>query len=308
MALPAPGYLSNAERTNAEMKQALEDQRDFIAGIVGAVSTLTASAALTANQLGLVLIDATAGNVAVTLPESDTALGIRDVIVRRVDNSGSRVVVQAAGTGKIKFHTHLRAEGYPLLVLMGAGDYWHLRSDGAGNWWPVARRDEFPVGSYADGSAEIIPPGGYGLATGTVQAAQYPWLLDYAQQSGALCDVAARTPQDGRWSISADGLTVHLPSLGDVFRRSHILSGIRELGTYQGDAIQNITGDIISIVRGSAAAAGGAFGVTGGNGIFAVGAAGTNAGTLSFSAARVVPTADENRPKNITSYPLIKII
>ena len=31
MALPAPGYLSNAERTNAEMKQALEDLRDVIA-------------------------------------------------------------------------------------------------------------------------------------------------------------------------------------------------------------------------------------------------------------------------------------
>lgn len=35
MALPAPGYLSNAERTNAEMKQALEDQRDYIAELVG---------------------------------------------------------------------------------------------------------------------------------------------------------------------------------------------------------------------------------------------------------------------------------
>lgn len=30
MALPAPGYLSDAERTNAEMKQAMEDQRDYI--------------------------------------------------------------------------------------------------------------------------------------------------------------------------------------------------------------------------------------------------------------------------------------
>lgn len=30
MALPAPGYLSDPERTNAEMKQALEDQRNYI--------------------------------------------------------------------------------------------------------------------------------------------------------------------------------------------------------------------------------------------------------------------------------------
>ena len=305
MALPAPGYLSNAERTNAEMKQALEDQRDFIAGIVGAVSTLTASAALTANQLGLVLIDATAGNVTVTLPESDTALGIRDVIVRRVDNSGNRVVVQAAGTGKIKFHTHLRAEGYPFLVLMGAGDYWHLRSDGAGNWWPVARWDEFPVGNYADGSAAIIPPGGYGLATGTVQAAQYPWLLDYAQQSGALCAVADRTERDGRWSISVDGLTVHLPSPGSAFRRPHDPADARPLGTHQGDAIRNITGWVEALSVGGSA--GGAFDPS---------ASARSIGTQSsapgvratLDISRVVPTAPENRPDNITAYPLLKLI
>lgn len=307
MALPAPGYLSNAERTNAEMKLALEDQRDFIGGIVGAVSTLTASAALTAGQLGLVLIDATAGDVTVTLPESDAALGIRDVIVRRVDNTGNRLVIQASGTDRIKFHTDLNPQGYAFFVLMGAGDFWHLRSDGAGGWWPVARRDDSPVGNYADGSAALIPPGGYGLATGTVQSAQYPWLLDLAQQSGALCAVADRTAKDGRWSVSADGLTVHLPNPGTAFRRPHDLSGSRGLGTYMADAFQGHWHDQWGVRAG---------------------APGTSAPTPGFENSSTIKSetnnsirdpqsdqvngeprvAEETRPENIAVYPLIKLI
>lgn len=312
MALPAPGYLSNAERTNAEMKQALEDQRDFISGIVGAVSTLTASAALTAGQLGLVLIDATAGDVTVTLPESDAALGIRDVIVRRTDNSGNRLVIQAGGTDRIKFHTDLNPQGYAFFVLMGAGDFWQLRSDGEGNWWPVARRDDAPLGSYRDTAGAIIPPGGHTLPTGTVQAAEYPWLLDYAQQSGAICDVAERTPKDGRWSV--DGGTIYLPSPGSAFRRPHDPSNGRSLGTYQGDAIRNITGTANSSIGGSGA---GTF--TSGSGAFEASNAsndpvlnttgsGNRYRAVDFDSSRVVPTAEENRPENITAYQLLKII
>jgi len=286
------------------MKQALEDQRDFIAGIVGAVSTLTASAALTANQLGLVLIDATAGNVTVTLPESDTALGIRDVIVRRADNSSNRLVIQASGTDRIKFHTDLNPQGYAFFVLMGAGDFWHLRSDGAGGWWPVARRDEFPVGNYADGSAAIIPPGGYGLAAGTVQAADYPWLLDLAQQSGALVAVGAREAKDGRWSISTDGQTIYLPSPGSTFRRLHDLSGSRDLGTRQSQGVQELPLRIVSDSGSTSILTGGVGGTTSPAHLT------TGGGTFRVSPPGnfYVGDGDETRPENITAYPLIKLI
>lgn len=313
MALPAPGYLSDPERTNAEMKQALEDQRDFVDaldsrvdGIVGTVTALAASATLTPAQLGLVLIDGSGGDVVVELPESDSALGARDVILRRVDNAGNRLVIQASGTDRIKFHTHLRAEGYPFLVLMGAGDYWHLRSDGAGGWWPIARRDDSPLGSYLDGSAAIIPPGGYGLPTGTVQAVDYPWLADYAQQSGALVAVGSRTAKDGRWSITGDGTTIYLPSPESAFRRPHDPSSGRGLGTYQGDAIRNITGSMNGMQRNTGTASG-VFSVVAQGG----GYLGSNAGrtdNIHFNASTVVPTADENRPENITAYPLLKLI
>lgn len=314
MALPAPGYLSNAERTNAEMKQALEDQRDFIAGIVGAVSTLTASAALTANQLGLVLIDGSGGDVVVELPESDSALGIRDVIVRRTDNTGNRLVIQASGTDRIKFHTDLNPQGYAFFVLMGAGDFWHLRSDGAGGWWPVARRDDAPLGSYRDTAGAIIPPGGYTLPTGTVQAAEYPWLLDYALASEAVCDVAERTPKDGRWSISADNQTIYLPSPGSAFRRPHDPTNGRVLGIYQGDAIRNITGTANSSIGGSGAgtftSSSGAFVVSNASSdpiLQTTGSADRYRG-IAFDSSRVVPTAEENRPENFTAYQLLKII
>lgn len=273
---------------------------------------ISSSQAIPDSFEGMALIDASAGVVTVTLPESDTALGVRDVILRRTDNSGNRLVVQVTGTDRIKFHTHLNPAGYPFLVLMGAGDYWHLRSDGAGNWWPVARRDDSPLGNYSDGSAALIPPGGYGLATGTVQAAQYPWLLDYAQQSGALCAVADRTERDGRWSISLDGLTVHLPSPGSAFRRPHDLGGSRAIGDYQGDAIRNIVGSLGSVfIRANAGNdQTGAFAKTPladqeltGSAV----AAGTKTSVL-FDASLVVPTDSENRPENITAYPLMKYI
>lgn len=275
---------------------------------------ISSSQAIPDSFEGMALIDASAGVVTVTLPASIAELGIRDVILRRVDNTGNRLVIQASGTDRIKFHTHLRAEGYPFLVLMGAGDYWHLRSDGAGNWWPIARYDQSPLGSYRDTAGAIIPPGGYTLPTGTVQAVDYPWLADYAQQSGAICDVAERTPKDGRWSISADGQTIYLPSPGSAFRRPHDLSGARALGTYQGDAIRNITGTANSSMGGSGV---GLF--TSGSGAFAVSNVSTDpvlhtTGSsdryrgIVFDSSRAVPTAEENRPENITAYQLLKII
>nr|WP_304665035.1 hypothetical protein [Pseudomonas savastanoi] len=91
----------------------------------------------TRDQMELLLLDATGGNRAFTLPSSNAALGVKDVIVRRIDSSGNRLTVNASAGEKIRFHTHLNAAGYSFLVLMGAGDWWHLRSDGAGSWWPI---------------------------------------------------------------------------------------------------------------------------------------------------------------------------
>jgi len=155
---------------------------------------------------GMALIDASAGVVTVTLPASNAELGIRDVIVHRADNSGNRLVVQTTGTDRIKFHTHLRAEGYPFIVLMGAGDYWHLRSDGAGNWWPIARLDSDALGRPVFETTTLFSPGGWGALAGVVfNRAEWPWLWDHAQQSGMLASEVARAGMEGGWT-SGDGV------------------------------------------------------------------------------------------------------
>ncbi|MCQ4242411.1 phage tail protein, partial [Pseudomonas stutzeri] len=131
------------------------------------ISAINASASLDSDQMGLLLIDASGAEVAATLPPSNAALGVRDVIVRRTDNSGNRLTVRASDDDKIKFHTHLRAAGYPFLVLMGAGDWWHLRSDGAGGWWPIGRHDTTPLGRPVFETTTVFAPGGYGALGGS---------------------------------------------------------------------------------------------------------------------------------------------
>lgn len=265
---------------------------------------ISSSQAIPDSFEGMALIDASAGVVTVTLPASIAELGIRDVIVHRADNSGNRLVVQTTGNDRIKFHTHLRTEGYPFLVLMGAGDYWHLRSDGAGGWWPIARRDDSPLGNYADGSALRIPPGGYGLATGTVQAADYPWLADYAQQSGALVAVGAREAKDGRWSVSADGQTVYLPAPGSTFRRLHDLSGSRDLGTRQSQGVQELSLRAVPGSGSSTIVTGGTGGTTSPANLTVGGGTFRTSPHSNF----YVGDGDETRPENITAYPLFKLI
>ncbi|WP_095128696.1 phage tail protein [Pseudomonas sp. Irchel s3h14] len=168
------------------------------------------SRSLVAAELGLVLIDAGAGALTVELPDANSALGVRGVVVRRVDNTTNRLVIKAAVSNKIKFHTHLNAAGYSFLVLMGAGDYWHLRSDGKGNWIPIARLDGTALGRPVFETTTVLNPGGHApLGNAVLIRADWPWLWDHAQQSGMLTTEAARGGMEGGWT-SGDGATTCL--------------------------------------------------------------------------------------------------
>lgn len=73
MTLPAAGYFSNVARTQGELKQALEDQRDVIArGISMPVLVKTGAYTVVAGDTGK-LIDATSGTWSLTLPAAATA-------------------------------------------------------------------------------------------------------------------------------------------------------------------------------------------------------------------------------------------
>lgn len=193
------GYGITDGFTQEETAEAIRD------ATTGHVISIAASRPLTKADMGLVLIDSSASAVTLSLPKSDAALGIRDLVVRRTDNTGNRLVIQADGSDKIKFHTHLRATGYPFFVLMGAGDYWHLRSDGVGNWYPIARFDSTPLGRPVFETTTAFSPGGWtGLNGWLYNRAEWPWVWDHAQASGMLASEAQRVGNEGCWT-SGDG-------------------------------------------------------------------------------------------------------
>jgi hypothetical protein len=170
------------------------------------VSSFAEDKVLTAAERGLVVVDASLANRTFTLPKSDAALGVVDFIIRRADNTTNRLVVQANGSDKIKFHTHLKAAGYGFMVLMGAGDWWHFRSDGAGSWWPIGRLDATPLGRPVFETTTLFNPGGYGALDGPlILRAEWPWLWDHAQQSGMLATEATRAGKEGCWT-AGDGV------------------------------------------------------------------------------------------------------
>jgi len=172
----------------------------------GGFNSLNANTQLTAAHEGVVVLDAAGGDRTLTLPPADAAFGIRDILLRRLDNSGNRAKVIASGTNKIKFHTHLNATGYAFLYLMGAGDWWHLRSDGAGGWWPIGRHDSDALGRPVFETTTMVSPGGWGVFSGSMfNRGDWPWLWDHAQQSGMLTTEAARIGMEGGWT-SGDGV------------------------------------------------------------------------------------------------------
>ncbi|EUB74468.1 Protein of unknown function DUF3751, tail fiber protein [Pseudomonas sp. GM41(2012)] len=175
---------------------------------------------LVANELGLVLIDASAGALTVELPDANSALGVRSVVVRRVDNTSNRLTIRAAGSNKIKFHTHLNAAGYPFLYLMGAGDYWHFRSDTKGSWIPIARLDGTALGRPVFETTTVLNPGGHvPLGNAPFVRADWPWLWDHAQQSGMLTTEAARAGMEGGWTSGYGATTFRSPDPRGKFLR-----------------------------------------------------------------------------------------
>jgi phage-related tail fiber protein len=232
------GYSITDAFTKTEVAAAIS------AATVQVVTSVSVSKTLTAQELGLVLVDGSAGPLALQLPLADAGLGVRDVIVRRVDNSVNRLVVQAGGTNKIKFHTHLSAAGYPFFVLMGAGDWWHLRSDSAGSWWPVGRLDGTALGRPVFETITVLNPGGHApLGNAVFIRADWPWLWDHAQQSGMLTTEAARAGMEGGWTSGDGATTFRCPDVrSKFFRPLDESAGIdpgRVAGSYRLDDVKS---------------------------------------------------------------------
>jgi len=123
----------------------------------GPVVSISVDSSISSGQLGLVLLDASGGNRTFTLPSAGAALGVREVVLRRIDVSANSLVIAAAGTNKLMLDTTAGTAGQTSTELLFAGDYMRLRSDGAGNWWCVGQA-QLP-GSIASGLVAFTEPG-----------------------------------------------------------------------------------------------------------------------------------------------------
>ena len=107
---------------------------------------------------------------------------------------------------------------------------------------------------------------------------------------------ARGTSADADWE-NGKLITLNFGYDGGVFTRAGT-----SVGTYQSDAIRNITGWAQNVVADDAApmTASGALWWGGGSRVRSwVGTSGDAMRRLNFDASKSVPTADENRPKNI---------
>lgn len=141
---------------------------------------------------------------------------------------------------------------------------------------------------------------------GLVQREMYPDLWKFVQEQNLVITESAWQTQStshravGMYSSGDGTTTFRLPVLTDFLRGT---ADPAKVGTWQGDAIRNITGRV-DTTAGLADAAGvfKTAKVTGhypGTSIF------TYDDVFDFDASRVVPTADENRPKTLFLLPCI---
>lgn len=110
-----------------------------------------------------------------------------------------------------------------------------------------------------------------------------------------------------RYGAGDNLTTFNIPDRRGLFVRTYddgrgVDSEKRELGSYQGDAIRNITASFSALSSGTAD---GALTITSSSDGNYPGGYSFNK-SFSFNASKVVPTADENRPKNISVYTCIR--
>lgn len=178
-------------------------------------------------------------------------------------------------------------------------------TDGTVTWLVRDIRAGEQIGSIKAWLANAAPPGWLALDTGAlVSRATYPQLWAWVQANAPLITEAAWQAQAaaqtsvGAYSSGDGATTFRLPRILDYPRGGTSA----EVGSWQGDAIRNITGSFQPRVYSNYAEAFSSGGFAGGsNSLNQASTAGNIEGTatINFDASRVVPTAAENRPKTI---------
>lgn len=138
MSLPASGYFENADRTEGEAKQALEDQRDFIAQFPGGsdLSELTISGGAVTPTIGNHTIDTESDDASDDLDTiATTNFDEGQLLLIRAEDTSRTVVVKHEAGGAGQIHTVDAAditldddEAHVLLQLNGTDWYEVFRS------------------------------------------------------------------------------------------------------------------------------------------------------------------------------------
>ena len=117
--------VSGASLSGANLKAALTALWDALntAGLTDSTrTTVTATGTLATTQCGLLLVDATSGNIVLTLPSSGATTDDAIYNIRRIDSTANTVTVQRGGTDTIDGGTSLLVPALGVLELqMPAG-------------------------------------------------------------------------------------------------------------------------------------------------------------------------------------------
>lgn len=157
--------------------------------------------------------------------------------------------------------------------------------------------DEFMAGQIAYCAAGVIPTGWLECNGAAVSRAAYGTLF-----------AAIGT----NYGVGDGATTFNLPDLrGEFLRGADRGRGVdagRAVGSAQGDAIRNIKGKAVDLFMANRSGRDGALGATAGSplALSAIGGSSQTAGVLEFDASFSVPTAAENRPRNVAVLTIIK--
>ena len=225
--------------------------------------------------------------------------------------AGDVAVFRGEGTGVTRCVAYTRANGQPLVPLGLALLEAHQKAADPHAQYIDQQRGDVRYVKLSQASALSLPAGSLIYYAGSVAPA------GYLEANGAWISrttYAALFAAIGIIYNAGDGSTTFgLPDLRGEFLRGwdngRGLDAGRLIGSWQGDAIRNITGEYQPYPFGlTTNSAKGAFASTTQDNRVAQQQGGANEGwgTVRFDASKVVPTANENRPRNVAVLICIK--
>lgn len=191
--------------------QVLEGIKKLFGGYMTTVASGTT--ALTIAQAGIILVDASAGNVQLNLPAAATLAMLRYRVIR-TDSSAYGVTISRTGADTIDAST--------VALALVPGAVLELVSNGVDRWINASGRSN---GLQAGDT--IILLGRTTARAGTIKAngdllvrADYPLLWSYAQDSGLVSEADWAAGAKGCYSVGNGTTTFRIPRVGGYFLRA----------------------------------------------------------------------------------------